>query len=139
MVPSPTFAQVTATDNPPQSWQRDDEILATPPFTVNAYTSRAIREAVADGVDASIAVGKTNGTGVGDLITGIAARLAHLPLSPCHPLNWYSPRRDTPIAGDRIRPESGRDHALKETATQSGSDAAVKERNILFDHFTSMI
>lgn len=47
--------------------------------------------------------------------------------------------REASIAGDRTRAESGRDHALKESATQSGSDAAVKERDILFDHFTSMI
>jgi hypothetical protein len=44
-----------------------------------------------------------------------------------------------PIAGDRIRAESGRDHALKETAIQLGSDAAVKKRDILLGHFTSMI
>jgi hypothetical protein len=34
-----------------QSWHRDDEILATPPFTVNEYISHAIRQAVADGVN----------------------------------------------------------------------------------------
>jgi hypothetical protein len=50
--PSARWATLSVTtDNQFQSWHRDDEILATPPFTVNKYTSRAIRQAVADGVD----------------------------------------------------------------------------------------
>lgn len=51
MAPSPTFAGVLATDNTFQSRHLDDETRAAPPFTADAYTSPAIRQAVAAGVE----------------------------------------------------------------------------------------